>query len=334
MMTLQALGYIAVGTDKLSDWSDFASGLLGMQRVERSNTALAFRMDDRKQRLLADSSLDNGAYIFGWEVADAAALDNLAAHLEKSGTAVVRGSAALADRRCVSGLIQFADPDGNRLEAFWGGMVDDQPFVSGRKISGFRTGTMGMGHGVLMVKNLADLLPFYCGVLGFGVTDYFHQPFGAYFLHINGRHHSLALIETGHSSIHHFMVELYSLDDVGQAYDIAQGQEGRVAVTLGRHANDQMLSYYNRSPNGFLVEYGWGGKVIDPATWQAHEDDRGPSFWGHDGLGPNKEANDAMRDARIALVAQRGLRGPVNVLPGNFEVGSGACPWWDGVKAG
>ena len=29
------------------------------------------------------------------------------------------------------------------------------------------------------------------------------------------------MIETGRSGIHHIMMELYSLDDVGQAYDLA-----------------------------------------------------------------------------------------------------------------
>jgi hypothetical protein len=34
--------------------------------------------------------------------------------------------------------------------------------------------------------------------------------------------------------MHHLMMEFYSLDDVGQSYEIAE-QEGRVAVKFGRH---------------------------------------------------------------------------------------------------
>ena len=55
------------------------------------------------------------------------------------------------------------------------------------------------------------------------------------------------------------MVELYSLDDVGQGYDIALGEPERIATTLGRHPNDAVTSYYLRSPGGFMLEYGWGG---------------------------------------------------------------------------
>ena len=64
-------------------------------------------------------------------------------------------------------------------------------------------------------------MAFYVDVLGFGLSDYIEKPFRAYFFHINARHHSLALIETGKNGMHHLMVELFSLDDVGQAYDIA-----------------------------------------------------------------------------------------------------------------
>ncbi len=45
---------------------------------------------------------------------------------------------------------------------------------------------------------------------------------------------------------------------------MAGPEEGRVAYTLGRHTNDHMTSYAN-TPSGFFAEYGWGGRVIDPA---------------------------------------------------------------------
>ena len=63
---------------------------------------------------------------------------------------------------------------------------------------------------------------FYQDILGFRLSDYFLQPFAAYFFHLNPRHHSVAFIETGKKGIHHLMVECCYLDDVGQAYDLAQ----------------------------------------------------------------------------------------------------------------
>src|SRR5580693_8565420 len=76
----------------------------------------------------------------------------------------------------------------------------------------------------------ASVMPFYVDVLGFRLSDYIDKPFRAYFFHVNPRHHSLALIETGKNGMHHLMMELFSLDDVGQSYDVALSQQERIGV--------------------------------------------------------------------------------------------------------
>ena len=171
-MTVQAMGYFWVGTSKLDDWASFATGQLGLEAVDRGGAMRAFRMDDRKQRLIADGGLPDGERFFGWEVADAAALDALAARLEKAGVAVRRESAAVADQRCAAEVISFRDPAGNRVEAFHGGQIADEPFRPTRHIGGFRTGTQGVGHAVLMVPDIDAALTFYQDLLGFRITDF------------------------------------------------------------------------------------------------------------------------------------------------------------------
>jgi hypothetical protein len=148
-MNLNALGYVGIGARTLDDWENFGTRFLGMQLVDRSRGALALRMDDRKQRVIVHSGEAEGPSFYGWEVADAAALDALARHLEKSNVKIARGSRALADERRVADLIVFSDPIGNRLEAFHGAEIAGDPFKPGRSISGFRTGPLGMGHAVL-----------------------------------------------------------------------------------------------------------------------------------------------------------------------------------------
>jgi hypothetical protein len=153
-MSVQAMGYFWIGTSKLDDWTRFAGGQLGLQAVDRGGAVRAFRMDDRKQRLIVDGGLPDGERFFGWEVADAAALDALAARLEKGGVAVRRESAAVADQRCAAEVISFRDPAGSRVEAFHGGRIADEPFRPTRHIGGFRTGTQGVGHAVVMVPDI------------------------------------------------------------------------------------------------------------------------------------------------------------------------------------
>src|SRR5512136_1316038 len=127
-MAVQALGYAGFGSAALDDWRQFGTGLVGLQAVERSPSLLAFRMDDRKQRIVIDRAIGEGARFFGWEVADAAALEALAARLEAAEVTVTAEPQALADTRRVRRLISFSDPAGNRLEAFYGAEIDDAPF--------------------------------------------------------------------------------------------------------------------------------------------------------------------------------------------------------------
>ena len=180
-------------------------------------------------------------------------------------------------------------------------------------------------------ETIQQLLPFYRDVLGFRLTDYYTHPFEAYFLHVNARHHSLAFIgNCSKSAVHHIMMEVFSFDDLGQGLDIAIS-EGRVATTLGRHTSDFITSFYSFTPSGFMVEYGWGARAIDPDTWQASERKEGPSLWGHDRSWLSAEQQAEARKLRMQHAAN-GLRRPVQVMEGNYELMAGVCPWWDGLK--
>ncbi len=330
-MRPQALGYVGIRANNTEDWAGYGRNLLGLQLVDQSRASLAFRMDDRKQRIMIDANGGEGIGFFGWEVADAAALDAFAGHLEASGTRVARGSRALAEERRVADLIVLNDPVGHRIEIFHGAEVTSEPFRPGRNISGFRTGPLGLGHVVLQVERFEDAMGFYRDVLGFRVSDYFLRPYPVYFFHVNPRHHSLAFAATGKNAVHHMMLELFSLDDVGQGYDLASAEEGRLAVSLGRHCGDWVTSFYTWTPSAFMVEYGWGARDIDIDNWQPSERKEGPSLWGHERAWMAPEQRREAREMRIAN-AQAGLRRPVQVLDGNFDVMTGVCPWFDSVK--
>ena len=185
----------------------------------------------------------------------------------------------------------------------------------------------------MTAERVDALMPFYVDVLGFRLTDYILAPFKAFFFHVNPRHHSLAMIETGRNGLHHVMVELYSLDDVGQAYDIALGEPERVGVTLGRHTNDFMTSFYAKTPSAFMVECGWGGREIAPAQWQPQEYTEGPGVCGvMRRTWLYRRSRSCALPARMRLqAAADGMRRPVQVIEGNYQRMSGACPWWDGV---
>lgn len=330
-LPLLGLGYVGVAATNLDDWRSFATEFAGLQVADAARDRLVLRMDDRRQRLMIrDADLPTH---FGWEANGTPGLTAIADRLDAAGVphrALTRAESA--DRLIAEGL-WFLDPDGNRMEVFADPEVSDEPLRPGRTISGFRTGPLGMGHAVLISPDPGRMVPFYRDVLGFRPSDHTHAPFEAYFFHLNPRHHSFAIVAGRQVLVHHLMVELNNLDDVGQGYDIAQRRPEGVGVTLGRHSNDHMTSFYARTPSKFLLEYGWGGLSLDPETWQDHELVEGPSLWGHDRdwLPPD------LREEAVRLRMQAavdGRRSVVHVQPGNFETNDIAARWAASHTAG
>ena len=80
-----------------------------------------------------------------------------------------------------------------------------------------------------------------------------------------------------------------------------------------------------------MIECGWGGREIDPATWQPVEMHHGPSLWGHERVWLPAKDREVAREMRMNA-AREGLRAPVQVMEGNYKLMSGTCAWWDGVK--
>ncbi len=279
-MHIRGLGYVVLDVADVGAWGAYLRRFGAM--VVEQDDRLRMRIDERPFRVEARATDGaEGLVAAGWELADAAALDVAADELAAAGHSVeVATRDECADRR-VGGLIRTADPAGFGLELFHGPILDHEPLVSPTGSSGFVTGDQGMGHIVLGAPEHGDCVAFYVDVLGFRVSDVW-RPDGSdvVFLHCNSRHHSVALAPASGRSLYHFMLEARTLDDVGYALDRQIDAGTTIMAGLGKHTNDHMVSFYSRTPSGFEVEFGCGGRQIDDATWTVTEITK-PSFWGH-----------------------------------------------------
>jgi 3,4-dihydroxy-9,10-secoandrosta-1,3,5(10)-triene-9,17-dione 4,5-dioxygenase len=290
---IRSLGYLRVEATDVDAWREFGVKVLGMVAGRGPDPSAAYlRMDDLPARIVVVPGSRDRLAASGWEVADPAALERVAAALEEAGAAVKPASAdELAERR-VAGMIGVDDPAGNRLEIFCGAALDTRPAISpyGNR---FVTGGQGMGHVVLPARDDAAGLRFYTEVLGFRLRDSMRlipetlglppsdRPLWMRFLGCGPRHHSVALAPIpAPTGLIHLMVETASLDDVGLAMDRCAKNKAPMISTLGRHANDQMISFYVRTPSGFDIEYGTGGCTVDDDTWVARQT-TAHSVWGH-----------------------------------------------------
>jgi 2,3-dihydroxybiphenyl 1,2-dioxygenase len=288
MSAVTSLGYLGLGVKDPVGWETFATQILGLQSSGVSDDGrLLLRMDENAYRFaLHRDDADDIAYA-GWEVADAAGLREVAERMRAIGVEAKPASPEEAKARRVTEMLRFSDPNGIACETFFGPSIQfENPFHSPRAIGGFVTGQQGVGHIVVAAPDIQKSLRFYCEGLGFRVSDTIDMNFGPMsmtmvFLHCNARHHTLALIPApAPKKLHHFMLQLRSIDDVGATMYLVQDRGVEIASTLGRHTNDHMLSFYMRTPSGFEIEYGWGGREVDDATWHVQKH-HAPSIWGH-----------------------------------------------------
>lgn len=283
MANVHSLGYVVVAAKDLDAWQKFGTDLLGMQLSERTPDRLRFRMDARLWRFEVVPGEADTVAVIGWEVPGRRDLDEFAERLQAAGYAVKEGDESLRRERQVSGLIRFQDPDGNDVELFYGQRKSHEPFVSPTGAR-FLTGDAGLGHVMQIVGDYRRHTELYTEVLGFRVSDYMDigETEAGTFLHTNPRHHSMAYASMPgiRPKIGHIMLEVDDMNVVGRALDKVLAGEAELASTLGRHTNDQMTSFYVKTPSNFEIEYGYDGLLVDDSTWVparwsiAH-------FWGH-----------------------------------------------------
>jgi 3,4-dihydroxy-9,10-secoandrosta-1,3,5(10)-triene-9,17-dione 4,5-dioxygenase len=281
-MDVRGLGYLGLETADVVGWTRFATEVLGLMVAPHStDDVVQLKMDELPHRItITHGERDQLAYT-GWELPDAAALTAAEKELTNAGFEVQSGTADELARRRVHEMIWFRDPSGLRVELYHTPVHDHVRFVSPVGVSGFVTGPLGMGHVVLLASDFDGSLAFYTSVLGFRLSDSMSlNGMPLRFLHCNPRHHSLALAPHHTTRLAHLMLEVESIDEVGYCLDRCRRNEVAIAQSLGRHTNDHMLSFYMRAPKGYEVEYGCGGRHIDPATWTTSEI-TAVSFWGH-----------------------------------------------------
>jgi len=297
------LGYVGIGAPDPAAWLRFATSICGLMParilpgagpvrapafdasgIGPDGTAY-LKMDDRQWRVAVHPHSEPSLEYVGFELLSAASFDRAIDAIAHRGGKLREGTREEVIARGVGRLAVLDDPSGHRIELFCS-PLRDRDFLSPHGTK-FLTGALGMGHVVLYVSDVAAALDFYRNVLGFERSDYMNfgpGGMGIHFLRCTARHHSVALLQVGApSGIQHLMFETTTLDDVGKALDRAMRAGIRITSGLGRHRNDETVSFYMQGPSGFDVEIGWDGVLVDD-SWCENEFGGGGDVWGHHGL--------------------------------------------------
>lgn len=285
-MSIARLGAFAVTVADIDAWHHLLVDLLELDVRPRTSPQdpLLVRLDDRHHRIALYPGPTDEIRRVTWEVDTPTELHRLAAAIAADNVVVDWVDDGTPEPPKAQSGFRFDDPDGFRTEVVVGPVSELSPVTQGGVISGFVTGDLGLGHVVYMCKDYPAAVDFYTRVLGFKLTDYIvWDGADATFLHCNPRHHSVALMNECFGfrggDFNHLMIETATLDDVGRAYDRVCGAGIDLKMTLGRHTNDGVTSFYLTTPSGFGIEIGWGGDVVGE-DWVVKTYDA-PARWGH-----------------------------------------------------
>lgn len=289
-MAISALGYLVFEVSEVEPWAKFGKEVLGLAGSKLAKGCYQFRMDEQEWRIEIVEGPSNDLKVLGFEVAGKEQLELTRRRLIHLGHQVELASEDDCRRRRVSRMLRCEDPDGLLVEIYYGAaLIPEKPFVSPTGAQ-FITGAQGVGHVLLTSANVEEMRSFYLDGLGLTHSDVIDVSsehgklqFSIDFLHCNSRHHSVALTSRYRPKVKrmgHFMLEMATLDEVGFALERAMAAEVTISRSLGRHTNDQMVSFYAVTPAGFDVEVGWGAIEIDQSPWKTRRYEA-MSAWGH-----------------------------------------------------
>jgi extradiol dioxygenase len=260
----------------------------------RDDGSVYLTMDDHDYRIAVHPGPVARQVYVGLSLKDKWEFENAVETLRSAGIAVKVGDEDLEAQRGCYGVAQFNDPAGWPMELCYGRKIATGSFVPGRPISGFQTKRYGLGHTVLAASDLAEINNYCKNVMGYRWYIHGLRKNGASFWRFknNDLSHNIAYaIIPGFAyeknmMVPHIGIYCNTLDDVGIACDIVQEQHpDRMEMTLGRHMQDPVISFYAKTPAGFTIECIWGEELdIRDDTYVESQSSR-LSIWGHKQVG-------------------------------------------------
>lgn len=218
--------------------------------------------------------------------ADKATVDALHAQVRAAGVREVETPAAIAEPGGGYGFA-FQDPQGRSLRVVAGAKTHadtadhpDRP----RKIS----------HVVMNSTDPAAATDFYCRALGFKLSD---RTAMMTFIRCNSDHHSIALVQGKHNTLHHIAFEMENLEAVMRGGGRMRDAGHPIEWGVGRHGPGDNVFAYFLGPDDMVIEYTAEVEQVDDTyrvggpedwTWPPGRTDH----WGI-GVGPSERMRAA-----------------------------------------
>jgi len=284
------LGYIVIESNKTEQWLKFLTEGIGLQLSQKGDNAMAFRMDNHTCRILVTKGNAEDVVGFGWHIQNEQALNTIQSRLNERDIAVTTGAPDEAFKRGIKSFWSIKGPKGITFDFYTQPILRDTPVDTPN--SGFETGDGGMGHAAIISRHPEHMLQFFTEILDARISDHITQAIAGVtldftFLRFNERHHTVAIaasrglkLDPVRTTVQHFNLMVNSIVDLSATYLRLRKMGYEMAREIGRHPNDEDVSFYVISPSGFEIEVGWGALKVNEENWTINQYNR-ISQWGH-----------------------------------------------------
>ncbi len=265
MIQLQKVGHIGLTVRDVDRAAKYYQDIVGLHPAGKANGGMLMRLDHDHHAVVLYPGERPAVHHIGIEVADAGAA---ADHLRANGIALLRMD---VDEPGQGRAIRCQDPDGNVVELYEGMERKVEP------IPPHENRARKFGHITLNVRDLKATERFYCGLLGFRLSDRMADK--AMWIRCNPDHHGLALIEAPHAKLHHFALEVFDWSSLRQTCDYLLSRRVPILYGPGRHGPGYNLFTYFAAADGNMIEYFcdmlqiWhdekGRPTYEPQVWKA-----------------------------------------------------------------
>jgi catechol-2,3-dioxygenase len=247
------LRYLALAMPNLEEEAEFFTKYWGLTEVNRENDTVWLGTEGSPEpyqiRLRKD---DKRIDLIGFGALNRTDVDALYSELEAKGVKMIHEPKPLPQFGGGYGFRCF-DIDGRTIE-----VATEFELKASRKINEREPIPVKLSHVVINTNNLAATTQWYIDNLDFSLSDtLIHPKMGEMmnFMRCNPAHHSIAIVQGPHHSLHHMSFEMRGIEEWMRGTGKILRTGTRMVWGPGRHnAGDNTFAYFI-DPAGNTVEY-------------------------------------------------------------------------------
>jgi catechol 2,3-dioxygenase-like lactoylglutathione lyase family enzyme len=243
MIKIRRLGHSTLSTPDIEAQVDYYSTVLGLSVIERSPQRAFLATKQGLEAIELVKGEPGRLTQLSFQITPGSDPGAVAQELRQAG---LKCEIRHGTSPGVGQTVSFEDPKGTRVDLF-----AEYTFAKeDRNPSIFNI--LKLGHVAYRVKDVQQLVKFYCDLFGFRVSDWRGDHF--VFMRCNTDHHTLNFVIDEKPALHHIAFEVLDWSEIHKAVDWLAKNGIHLVWGPGRHVIGHNVATYHRNADKVRVE--------------------------------------------------------------------------------